>query len=70
MFIKSHRSRLQLEALETWREAARLASDRWERFLCAEPEMRMFAFASYVASLESEEVAAANLAELTRLAAA
>ncbi len=36
MFIKSDQSRLRLEALETWREAARLVSDRWERFLRAE----------------------------------
>jgi tRNA(Leu) C34 or U34 (ribose-2'-O)-methylase TrmL len=70
MFIKSDQSHLRLEALDNWREAARLVSDRWERFLRAEPEVRMFAFASYVASLESEEAAAANLAELTRLAAA
>jgi hypothetical protein len=66
MFIKSQQSRARLEALETWRAAARLASARWERFLGAEPEMRVIAFASYVAALDSEEAAAADLADLAR----
>ncbi|MFZ0379341.1 MAG: hypothetical protein WAL38_16055, partial [Solirubrobacteraceae bacterium] len=58
------------EALETWRAAARLVSTRWERFLHAEPQMRIFAFASYVAALDCEEAAAAHLAALARPAAA
>jgi hypothetical protein len=70
MTIKPQQSRAPLEALETWRAAARLVSARWERFLEADPEMRVFAFASYVAALDSEEAAAADLAELARLVAA
>jgi hypothetical protein len=69
MFITSH-SRDRREALESWRDAARLASDRWHRFLGAEPEMRVFAFASYVAALDSEEAAAAHLANVEHATAA
>jgi hypothetical protein len=69
MFIKSQ-LRARIEALESWREAARLASDRWHRFVGAEPEMRVFAFASYVAALDSEEAAAADLAQFAHAAAA
>lgn len=66
----SQQSRLRREALEAWRAAAHLVSARWDRFLQAEPEMRVFAFASYVAALDSEETAAAVLAVLARPAAA
>ena len=69
MFIESQ-SRARLEALESWREAARLASDRWHGFIGAEPEMRGFAFASYVAALDSEEAAAADLAQFAHATAA
>ena len=51
-------------ALDTWRDAARLVSTRWEVFLEAEPEARAWAFASYVAALDAEEAAAAELAGL------
>jgi hypothetical protein len=67
---RSQQSRLRLEALETWRATAHVASARWDRFVHAEPEMRVFAFASYVAALGSEEAAAADLAALARPAAA
>ena len=71
MFMtRSQQSRLGLEALETWRAAAHLVSTRWDRFLHAEAEMRVFAFASYVAALDSEEAAAADLAALALPAAA
>jgi hypothetical protein len=71
MFMtQSQQSRVRLEALETWRAAAHLVSIRWDRFLHAEPEMRVFAFASYVAALDSEEAAAADLAVIARPAAA
>ena len=68
--IRSYQSRPRLEALETWRAAAHLASTRWDRFVHADPEMRVFAFASYVAALDSEEAAAADLAALSRSEAA
>ena len=67
---RSQQSRLRLEALEIWRVAAHLVSTRWDRFLNAEPEMRVFAFASYVAALDSEEAAAADLAAIGQSAAA
>ena len=67
---RSQQSRLRREALEAWRAAAQLVSTRWDRFLHAEPEMRVFAFASYVAALDSEETAAAVLAVLAQPAAA
>ena len=66
----SQQSRVRLEALEIWRAAAHLVSARWARFRDAEPEMRVFAFASYVAALDSEEAAAADLAAIARPAAA
>jgi hypothetical protein len=71
MFMtRSQQSRARLEALETWRAAAHLVSARWERFLHTEPEMRIFAYASYVAALHSEEAAAAYLEAIARPAAA
>ena len=71
MFMtRSQQSRLRLEALEAWRAAAHVVSVRWERFLHAAPEMRVFAFASYVAALDCEEAAAADLAAIARPAAA
>jgi hypothetical protein len=54
--------RSQARALETWRDAASLVATAWRVFLKAEPESRAFAFASYVAALDAEEAAAAELA--------
>jgi len=56
--------RSRIRALETWREAARLVSTRWELFLDAEPETRKWAYASYLAALDAEEAAAADMAGL------
>lgn len=67
---RSQTSRAHVEALEVWRAAAHLASSRWEKFVQADPAMRVFAFASYVAALDSEEVAAADLAKLAQPASA
>ena len=52
-------------ALEMWREAEDLATTRWQNFLDAEAESRAFAFASYVAALDAEEAAAAELAAVS-----
>ena len=58
------------EALEVWRDAQQLVATRWHAFLEAGPETRRFAFASYVAALDAEEVAAAELASFAlRMAA-
>ncbi|HXO10467.1 MAG TPA: hypothetical protein VN880_20655 [Solirubrobacteraceae bacterium] len=54
--------RSQARALETWREAASLVATRWLVFLEAEPESRTWAFASYVAALDAEAAAAADMA--------
>ena len=53
MFVtrSQQQSRLRREALETWRAAAFLVVARWGRFPHADPEMQVFAFASYVAAL-------------------
>ncbi len=57
-------------ALEAWRSAAELVSARWQTFLSAEAEGRTFAFASYIAALDAEEAAAADLAALSMSLAA
>jgi hypothetical protein len=57
-------------ALEVWRDAEQLVSTRWDTFLKAEPEARRFSFASYLAALDAEEAAAAELASVAiRIAA-
>jgi hypothetical protein len=54
----------RVQALDAWREAAHLVSTRWQLFLEAESEGRRWAFASYVAALDAEQAAAAELAAL------
>jgi hypothetical protein len=63
-------ARGQAQALDVWREAADLVSIRWQLFLEAESEGRQWAFASYVAALDAEEAAAADMAELAAPTAA
>ena len=58
----SFAGRGQARSLETWRGAASLVATRWQNFLDAERQTRAFAFASYVAALDAEEAAAAELA--------
>jgi hypothetical protein len=58
-------ARNRAQALDTWREAADLVSTRWQRFLEAESEGRQWAFVSYVAALDAEAAAAAEMAALT-----
>jgi hypothetical protein len=57
-------------AFETWREASNRVATRWQSFLDAEPEGRAFAFASYVAALDAEQAAAAEMATLASSVAA
>jgi hypothetical protein len=57
------------QALEAWREGASLVRLRWRAFLEAEPASRSRAFASYVAALDAEEAAAADMAVLSNIAA-
>jgi hypothetical protein len=58
-------ARNRAQALDAWREAADLVSTRWHRFLEAESEGRQWAFVSYVAALDAEAAAAAEMAALT-----
>ena len=62
--------RSRTQAAEAWREAATLVAKRWRVFLDAESESRAWAFASYVAALDAEEAAAAELASLSSSIAA
>ena len=55
----------RVDALETWREAASVVATRWQSFLEAGADTRASAFASYVAALDAEEDAAADLAALS-----
>jgi len=48
--------------LEVWWAAERLVYDRWQLFLDAEPRLRGFAYWSYLAALDAEEAAAAEMA--------
>jgi hypothetical protein len=63
-------ARGQAQALDAWRDAANLVSTRWQLFLEAESEGRRWAFASYVAALDAEEAAAAEMAALAQPMAA
>jgi hypothetical protein len=75
MFSTTHSTplfagRSQARALETWREAASLVAIRWRVFLEAEPESRTWAFSSYVAALDAEAAAAADMAAVSSSIAA
>jgi hypothetical protein len=63
-------SRAVSRALDVWREAADVVGRRWSVYLAVEPEARTFAFASYMAALDAEEAATAELAALAGRAAA
>jgi hypothetical protein len=63
-------ARGRAEAFDAWRETANLVSTRWQLFLEAESEGRQWAFASYLAALDAEEAAAAEMAALARPMAA
>jgi hypothetical protein len=64
MFL-SDRGAPQATALERWREAASVVSLRWAAFVAAEPVTRQWTFASYVAALDAEDAAAAELEALS-----
>jgi hypothetical protein len=52
------------QALEAWRDAADVVGIRWQNFREADSESRPWTFALYVAALDAEEAAAAELAAL------
>jgi hypothetical protein len=53
------------QALVIWREAEGVVRARWQAFMKADGESRSRAFAAYVAALDGEEAAAAEVAALT-----
>jgi hypothetical protein len=55
----------RIEVLETWRDTAYVVGARWRAYLEAGPGGRTWAFAAYVAALDAEEAAAAELAVLS-----
>ena len=70
MFIIQSQTRADDVAFIDWREAADLVSSRWRTYVDSEPVGRRFAFASYMAALDAEEAAAADMAGLVSRAAA
>ena len=62
--FSSNRVSKREDALEIWREAEDVVAERWATFLESETEGRRWSFGSYVAALDAEELAAANLAAL------
>jgi hypothetical protein len=58
------------QAAQSWREAVRVATARWDVFRGVEPETRTFAFAYCTAALDAEEKAAAAVARLVTSQAA
>ena len=62
-------ARGQARALEAWQEAEDLVKARWRAFLEADAQTRSGTFASYVAALDAEEAAAADMATLSQMAA-
>ena len=63
-------ARNRAQVLNVWRDAAHVVSTRWQLFLEADADGRRWAFASYVAALDAEEAAAAEVAALTQPMAA
>jgi hypothetical protein len=64
-----YRTRQLSAARARWRAAAAVVSMRWDAFLRSEAETRAFAFRSYVAALDAEEAAAAEIVRLLSVAA-
>jgi hypothetical protein len=68
MFLTSPpQTRASREAAQVWRAAAQLVWVRWQTFLDAGTETRRLKFASYVAALDAEEAAAADMAALAAM---
>jgi hypothetical protein len=49
-----------------WRDATRVVAMRWDNFLGCEAPLRPLAYTSYLAALDAEEAAAAEVAKFTR----
>jgi hypothetical protein len=75
MFSRDHVTQVlatygHAQTLDVWRDAAYLVSRRWRLFVEADPDGRQWAFACYVAALDAEEAAAAEMAALIQSTAA
>jgi hypothetical protein len=70
MFLIHSQQSRAVRARRAWREAAALVRRRWAVYLEVDPQARTFAFASYMAAVDAEEAAAAELAAVTGRAAA
>ena len=57
-----HQTQHRAGALDVWRDAALLVQLRWDDFLVADRASRPWVFAAYVAALDAEAAAAAELA--------
>jgi hypothetical protein len=55
----------QARALGAWRDAELVVRSRWDAFLVADGASRRHAFAAYLAALDEEAAAAAELADLS-----
>jgi hypothetical protein len=62
--LAGNRGRALAKAEAAWREAAYVVSLRWDAFLRSEALTRSFAFGSYLAALDAEEAAAAEVSRL------
>lgn len=62
--VASSGERCLARAKVAWRQAAQVVSLRWDAFLRSEAPTRSFAFRSYLATLDAEEVAAAEMSRL------
>jgi hypothetical protein len=63
--LTQNQARSYSDALNAWRADAELVRDRWHRFRRADGADRSARFAAYVAALDHEEAAAAELALFT-----
>ncbi len=58
-----YQAQLRARALNAWRDAELVVRERWDVFLVADGASRRDAFAAYVAALDVEAAAAADLAD-------
>jgi hypothetical protein len=63
--FKQNEARTYSDVLDAWRAASERVGDRWHQFRLADADDRSVTFAAYVAALDHEEAAAAELALFT-----
>lgn len=55
----------RIEALDVWRAAERLVAARWDQYTTAERSQAPAAYSAYLAALDGEEAAAAEVQQLS-----